>query len=94
MKTSVLLKTSLGLLLTIIVIIGIMEIIEKQKLKECISRQSVRCPRFTCPVPDLTENGGCGSRPHICPPGEDTCGPTDMICIGYCNGNLKNKCYA
>ena len=92
MKTSNLLKINLGLLVTLIVIIGIMEIIQKMKLKECISRQSVRCPRFTCPSSDKNSNGGCGARPYICPDGSNSCNGSE-ICIGYCNESLKLKCY-
>ena len=86
MKTSILLKISLGLLLTIIVVVGVMEILEKEKLKRCIQRQSFRCPRFTCPGKDDTSDGGCGARPYICPDGDDKC-DENKICIGYCNQN-------
>ena len=92
MKTSILLKINLGLLSTIIVIVGIMEILGKMKLKECLSRQSLRCPRFTCPNPNDSSGDGCGARPYICPDGSNNC-DGGQICIGYCNESLKLKCY-
>ena len=88
MKTSNLLKTSLGVLLTTIIILGVVEYIEKGKLKTCESRQSVRCPRFTCPIKD----DQCGDRPWICDVDDQTCSKGKK-CIGYCTTGEKN-CYA
>lgn len=91
MKTSNLLKTSLGILLTTIVIMGLVEFIENEKLKTCESRQSFRCPRLTC----SNNDDQCGHTPWICDPASKTndC-LTNKICIGYCSTNQKNKCYA
>lgn len=91
MKTSNLLKTSLGVLLTTIVIMGIVEFIENKKLKTCESRQSFRCPRLTCSASDDL----CGYRPWICDPASknNDC-VNNKICIGYCSSSEKNKCYA
>ena len=83
MKTSNLLKISLCIILTMIIIVGILEIKTKHDLKECESRQSFRCPRFTCHVKD----DSCGTRPYICPSGNCNRGKT---CIGYCGKNELN----
>lgn len=87
MKTSNLLKVSLGLLTTSIIIIGVMEALAKRDLKTCESRQSYRCPRFTCPGETTT----CGHRPWICPQDQTSCSGNE-ICIGYCK-NTENNCY-
>jgi len=84
MKTSNYLKASLGFLVTGIIILGIVEALAKRKLKECESRQSFRCPRFTCPQSD----DQCGSRPHICSDSDATC--SIKKCIGYCSKTEKN----
>jgi len=85
MKTSNLLKISLGILVTTIFIIIIMEVVAKEQLKECESRQSFRCPRFTCPYSNKT----CGYKPWICPKDQPTCSGNEL-CIGYCDKNEKN----
>ena len=94
MKTSNYLKVSLGFLITLIVIIAIAEALAKKKLKTCESRQSFRCPRFTCPMADGTPGkpGQCGHRPYICSDSDNTC--NDKICIGYCSKKEENKCFA
>lgn len=85
MKTSNYLKVSLGFLVSAIVILGIVEFLARRKLKDCETRQSFRCPRFTCPESDSQ----CGSRPYICTDSESTC--NIKKCIGYC-GKTENNC--
>lgn len=85
MKTSNLLKFSLGLLVTSIIIVAVLEVLEKKKLKTCEGRQSFRCPRFICP----SKNDTCGYKPFICPKDQDTC-TGDERCVGYCNRGEKN----
>ncbi len=85
MKTSNYLKTSLGFLVTAIIILAVAEALTKRKLKECESRQSYGCPRFTCPETDSQ----CGNRPWICPPDQKTC-VGQHHCIGYCTKGEKN----
>ena len=87
MKTSNYLKVSLGFLVSAIIILGIAEALQKRKLKNCESRQSFRCPRFTCPG----NSKKCGHRPWICPDGHNSCNGTE-ICIGYCKKS-ENDCY-
>ena len=84
MKTSNYLKVSLGFLVTGIVIVGIMEALAKRKLKACESRQSFRCPRFTCPEAD----DQCQHRPYICSDSDATC--SQKTCIGYCSKSENN----
>ncbi len=86
MKTSNYLKVSLGFLITVNIILAITEAISKKKLKTCESRQSFRCPRFTCPVPDTY----CGERPWICLGGSPNCSG-NHTCIGNCTNEIK--CY-
>jgi len=85
MKTSNLLKASLATIITMTLIVGIMEFSAKKELKECESRQSLGCPRFTCPGSNKT----CGHRPWICPSSISECHGNE-ICIGYCENNEKN----
>ena len=85
MKTSNLLKTSLGLVITLTFIVGIMEAISKNHLKICEKRQSIGCARFTCPG----TNDTCGHRPWICPQDVAECEGRE-ICIGYCKNTEKN----
>ena len=85
MKTSNLLKTSLGILISTIFIVTIMEVIAKKQLKECESRQSFGCPRFTCPY----KNSTCGYKPWICPPHETSCSGHEQ-CIGFCGSGDSN----
>ena len=86
MKTSNYLKGSLGFLITLIIIVAIAEALAKKKLKTCESRQSFRCPRFTCPEPDSQ----CGHRPYICPQSNKTC--NQKTCVGYCSQS-ENNCF-
>lgn len=88
MKTSNYLKVSLGFLVSINIILAITELISKKKLKNCESRQSFRCPRFTCPNKDKN-TPGCGTRPWFCPPGSATCSNQHQ-CVGYCKDGEKN----
>lgn len=90
MKTSNYLKASLGFLVTAIIVLGIAEVLSKRKLKACESRQSVACPRFTCPESDGTDGspGQCGQRPWICPNDNAACSP--KVCIGYCKKDEQN----
>lgn len=90
MKTSNYLKASLGFLISAIIALGIAEALAKRKLKECESRQSFRCPRFTCPTSDGTSSqpGQCGYRPYICPENDNTC--SQKTCIGYCKKDEPN----
>ena len=85
MKTSNLLKTSLGILITVTLIVGIMEYVAKNDLKICEKRQSIGCPRFTCPG----SNDRCQKRPWICPGDTNECTGRE-ICIGYCKKHEKN----
>tara|TARA_Y100001972_G_C7585315_1_gene293466 strand:+ start:594 stop:860 length:267 start_codon:yes stop_codon:yes gene_type:complete len=85
MKTSNLLKGSLSILITLILIVGLMEYIAKKDLKTCESRQSPGCPRFTCPGSNKT----CGHRPWICPSESASCEGNE-ICIGFCDKDEKN----
>ena len=96
MKTSNYLKASLTFLVTTIFVLGAMEMLKKRDLKTCESRQSFRCPRFTCPTSSVNSNSDtdkppCGSRPWICPNHMNTCSGQE-ICIGYCKKDEKN-CY-
>ena len=85
MKTSNLLKTSLGLIVTLTLIVVIMEAVAKNNLKICEQRQSIGCPRFTCP----SQTTKCGHRPWICPSDVLECEGRE-ICIGYCKNTEKN----
>lgn len=88
MKTSDLLKTSFGILVTLTLIIGIMEMTAKSSLKNCEQHQSIGCPTFTC-----AEEGPrqCAHRPWVCSGDVTTCSGEE-ICIGNCaKGELK--CY-
>ena len=85
MKTSDLLKTTLSVILTATLIVGVMEYIAKKQLKICESRQSLGCPRFTCPDSNKT----CGHRPWKCPNNTTTC-VGDETCIGYCKNDESN----
>ena len=85
MKTSNYLKVSLGFLVTANIILAIAEAISKKKLKNCESRQSFRCPRFTCPE----KSDQCGVRPWICLPNEKICSNT---CVGNCSKG-DNNCF-
>ena len=90
MKTSNLLKTSLGILITLIFIVAIMEMVAKGNLKECESRQSFACLRFTCPTTWDDENPPpCGNRAFICPSTTTPCA-NNQICVGHCEKNDLN----
>ena len=84
MKTSNYLKVSLGFLISGIIVVSIMEVAAKRKLKNCESRQSFRCPRFTCPQSDEK----CQHRPYICSNIDNTC--NIKYCIGYCSKSENN----
>ena len=88
MKTSNYLKVSLGFLVTVNIILAISELVSKNKLKNCETRQSFRCPRFTCPYED-TSKPGCGTRPWFCSDKSKTCSGNHQ-CVGYCKSGEKN----
>ena len=87
MKTSDLLKTSFGSLVTLTLIIGMMEMTAKSSLKNCEQHQSIGCPTFTC-----ANEGPCGHRPWVCPADLTTCSQQE-ICIGNCEKNELKHCH-